>query len=87
MKKIGSGLLALLFLLASCGDEASGLARVLPDDAKTMLDEGTALFVDVRSLTEYSKQHIKGAVSIPLNEIVNRLNELPRDKKIITYCA
>jgi len=48
-------------------------------------DEGY-VFVDVRSESEYESGYIKGAVLIPLSDIDERLNELPKDNPIVLYC-
>jgi len=42
--------------------------------------------VDVRQPKEYQKQHIPGAVLIPLNELKDRIGELTPDLPIIVYC-
>lgn len=44
-------------------------------------------WLDVRSPEETECGVVPGAVVIPLDELRNRLNELPRDKKIGVYCA
>ena len=44
------------------------------------------IILDVRTLEEFREGHIKGAVVIPVQELGNRLSELPKDKSIITYC-
>lgn len=56
-------------------------------DAKAAFDNGEALFVDVRSVGEYTASHITGAISIPLEGIAG--NEPPVDKGalIYTYCT
>ena len=56
-------------------------------DAKAAFDTGTAIFVDVRGEPYYSQSHIPGALSIPLNELPERLDELDRSAWIITYCT
>ena len=43
--------------------------------------------LDVRTPDEYSVGTIPGAVNIPLNELRFRLDELPKDKMIYTFCA
>ena len=50
------------------------------------LPEG-ALLLDVREPAECEKGTLPGAVTIPLGQLRNRLEELPRDRLIITYCA
>jgi rhodanese-related sulfurtransferase len=52
-----------------------------------MVKNGQAIIVDVRNQASYDLGHIPGAKLIPAGEIVNHVNELPRDKMIITYCS
>ncbi len=42
--------------------------------------------VDVRPRAEYEAGHIAGAVSIPLDELADRLDELPEDAEVVAYC-
>ena len=42
--------------------------------------------VDVRPPEEYASGHIAGAISIPLEELEQRLASLPRDAEIVAYC-
>jgi rhodanese-related sulfurtransferase len=42
--------------------------------------------VDVRPVEEYQAAHVAGAVSIPLEELDQRLRELPRNREIVAYC-
>ena len=56
-------------------------------DAKAAFDQGTAVFVDVRSADSYAAAHISGAISLPETELESRWTELSTDKLIITYCT
>lgn len=47
---------------------------------------GTVTVLDVRPGEEYHAAHIPGAVSIPLEELRERLSELPKDREIVAYC-
>ncbi|WP_029228849.1 FAD-dependent oxidoreductase [Caldicellulosiruptor acetigenus] len=74
------------------GMTASNIIRgevknILPDRVFELLDNPEYLILDVRTPEEYEFGHIKGAVNIPVDELRNRLNELPKDKKIIVYCG
>lgn len=51
------------------------------------IDKTKAMIIDSRTKEEYDFGHIEGAINIPVDEIRSRLNEMPRDKKIIVYCA
>ena len=45
-----------------------------------------ALFLDVRTQEEWVQGHIAKSILIPLDELPNRLNELPRDQDIVVVC-
>jgi rhodanese-related sulfurtransferase/DNA-binding transcriptional ArsR family regulator len=47
---------------------------------------GDAVVLDVRPTTEYAAGHIPGAVSVPLEELEQRLGELPGDVEVVAYC-
>ncbi len=61
--------------------------RVSLADAKAAFDAGNAVFVDVRSASDYASEHISGALSIPESEMPTRLTELNPQDWIITYCT
>jgi rhodanese-related sulfurtransferase/predicted transcriptional regulator len=44
------------------------------------------VLVDVRPQDEFEAGHIGGAQSIPLDELEQRLDELPSDREVIAYC-
>lgn len=50
------------------------------------LAEG-AFLLDVRSAAEFAAGHVPGAVSIPVDELRERLGELPTDRRVIVTCA
>ena len=63
--------------------------RMDVNDANTILDkEGDgALVVDVRRLDEWMEGHVRGAIHIPVDDLMGRINELPQDKKLLFICA
>ena len=63
------------------------ISRVSLADSKAALDNGSALFIDVRDASAYAASHIPGALSIPLAELDKRLGELDPSQWIITYCT
>ena len=44
------------------------------------------ILIDVRTADEFSNGRIPGAINIPVDEIRNRLNEIPIDQNIYIYC-
>lgn len=66
--------------------EPRGLEAV---DRKALLArvrKGLATVIDVRPVEEYRAGHIAGAISIPVDELKDRLAKLPRDQEIVAYC-
>lgn len=61
--------------------------RIEQKEAINLVKKHKAVFVDVRPKEYYEQGHIKGAMSIPLGELINRLKEIPKGRMIITYCA
>ncbi len=47
---------------------------------------GEVVLVDVRPPAEYERGHIEGAISVPLEEIEDHLDELPEDAEVVAYC-
>ena len=56
-------------------------------DLEELLEqEKDMLLVDMRDRQSYEKGHICGAVHIPGEELMSRLEELPRNRLIVLYC-
>ncbi len=66
---------------------AKDVQRVTLTDAKSLLDNGTAVLVDARSAKAYRSKHAAGAISLPEDEVAARASELPADKVLIFYCT
>jgi len=58
---------------------AADLAKRLPLNGLTLLD--------VRGKSEYEEFHVPGVVHVPLGYLPQHLDELPRDKPLVTQCA
>ncbi|WP_066948757.1 ArsR/SmtB family transcription factor [Microtetraspora fusca] len=68
-------------------DHIDSLEGVTADElAARMSDPGT-MVLDVRSAASYAEGHLPGAVSLPLAELGDRLDELPHDVEIVAYCG
>jgi len=73
------------------GFVASGLVRgehpQLDLDAVLALPESLRpLLLDVRTAGEYELGTIPGAINVPVDELRQRLGELPRDRPIAAFC-
>jgi len=56
------------------------------DAVEELLARGDVLVLDVRPVVEYAHGHLLGAVSIPIDDLPQRLEELPRNRPVIAYC-
>ncbi len=62
---------------------------LVPSDRESLMKaarKGELVLLDVRPAEEYLAGHLPFARSIPLNELRQRLAELPKDRSIIAYC-
>jgi rhodanese-related sulfurtransferase len=44
------------------------------------------VLIDTRARDAFTKAHIQGAISVPLEELKDLASQLPRDKTLVTYC-
>jgi phage shock protein E len=51
------------------------------------LKKNGAILVDVRSADEYATGHAPGTLNIPLQELGNRLSEIPKASPVVLCCA
>jgi rhodanese-related sulfurtransferase len=85
------GLVALVvlvvYLIASAtGGAATGVAREISvDEAYQEYQNGTFV-VDVRTQEEWDEYHVPNVPLIPLDQLPDRLNEIPKDKIILVIC-
>lgn len=50
------------------------------------VERGEILLLDLRPAEEYNAGHIPNALSIPHDELSQRIDELPQDREIVAYC-
>lgn len=55
-------------------------------DEVNSIDTAKDILLDVRTREEFELDTLPGAVSIPLDEIRTRINELPKNKTIFIFC-
>ena len=61
--------------------------RVSLDEAKSMLDAGNAVVIDVRRDDEWAEGHVTGAMHIPVDDVLQRIDELPQGRELLFICA
>jgi rhodanese-related sulfurtransferase/predicted transcriptional regulator len=65
------------------GEDVEAIGR---EELIERLRRGDVVLVDVRPDEEFAAGHIDGARSIPLDELRERLAELPADREVVAYC-
>jgi rhodanese-related sulfurtransferase/DNA-binding MarR family transcriptional regulator len=60
--------------------------QVSRKDLRSLVGSESVVLIDVRPRLEYEYRHIPSAIAMPLEELGDRLVELPRDKQVIVYC-
>lgn len=69
------------FLNANLGMDGVSLSEL-----KDRMEKGEVLLLDVRPKEEYEKDHIPGAVSVPIEELREKIASLPTNCDIVAYC-
>lgn len=65
---------------------ASDSEQVSRAELQRRIAEGSVTLIDVRPSAEYAAGHIPGARSLPLEDLLMRLGELPADGTVVAYC-
>ena len=62
--------------------------RISATDLWSMVQAGQrVVIVDTRSRQAYQQSHIRGAISLPAEELDARFSELASDAKVVFYCT
>ena len=66
---------------------ADGARRITIVELQDLIKKHEVFIVDVRNQASFDAGHLPGAKLIPSGEILNHVDELPKDKLIVTYCS
>jgi rhodanese-related sulfurtransferase len=73
-------------LLGSYLRRRDDLEPVAAEDLLERVRVGLATVIDVRPAEEFAQGHIPGALNIPLDQLEQRLGEVPNDREAVAYC-
>jgi rhodanese-related sulfurtransferase/predicted transcriptional regulator len=79
-------LLELRTALSRLAEHAHELQPMEREQLLARAEQGEVVVLDVRPGNEYAAGHLPYARSLPLEELQQRLAELPRDKPVVAYC-
>ena len=63
-----------------------GVFRQVPVSMVRELVESGAYIIDVRNPSEFALGHLVGAVNLPLGQLRERLDEIPKDRPVYLHC-
>ena len=66
----------------------TGTDRRSPGEVRELLASSSPpLVLDVRNPKEVAQKRLEGSINVPLNHLRERLDELPKDRQVLVYCA
>jgi len=78
----------IVYLIASAGGGSSAgqLSRTVSVDEGYQMYQNGVFTLDVRTQAEWDEYHAPNAILIPLDQLPNRLSEIPKDQPILVVC-
>ena len=67
--------------------EEKGMYIMQASDVLAMVEAGTVLILDVRSYSLREDSYISGSRHIPMPELLERLDHIPKDRTVAVYCV
>ena len=61
--------------------------RISVAEAKRLIEKEKAPVVDVRTPGEYASGHVPGSVLIPVDSLYTRMDDLPKNNKLVFICG
>ena len=58
-----------------------------PMAAEEIASLESPLVLDIRTPQEWAVKHVAGSLNIPLNQLQERMGEVPRDRRVLVHCA
>ncbi|SHI54639.1 transcriptional regulator, ArsR family [Dethiosulfatibacter aminovorans DSM 17477] len=87
MQVLGESLFAdIQKLLDDVYEKHGNIEQINAKELMGKLEDGNVTLIDVRPKEYYDLNHIRGASSVPLEELEAHLEKLPKDQEIIAYC-
>ncbi|OIJ19314.1 rhodanese [Anaerobacillus alkalidiazotrophicus] len=92
MKKYFHFILLFLLLLLFFGYkqfQAQGIEQINTDQLAEMLEsdgQNDVFYIDVREPHEFQDGHINGMVNVPLSQLENNYDIIPKEKTVVIFC-
>lgn len=76
---------AVLIIMIAGSKTHKSYETISAEEAFKMMNDDT-IILDVRTNEEYNNGHIKNALNIPLDDIINEKIDIDKNKTILVYC-
>lgn len=76
---------AAVLISNKTGDQSALALEIGVEEAAALRDSG-AFILDVRQPEEWNDYHVPGSTLIPLDQLPNRLSEIPKDQTVVVVC-
>lgn len=78
---------ALAIALTAGGAMAETVSRIDAASLSARLQQGAVPYLlDVRTPEEFAEGHIAGAINIPVQQLAQRIGEIPQNVPVVAYC-
>lgn len=67
--------------------DPSSVQRIAVEDLRAKMNRNEVTVIDVRDAAAFNARHIPGALNIPFASVEAMLDQIPKDKPIVTYCT
>lgn len=66
--------------------ERKSMESISAQELWERIQNNDVVVLDVRPVNEFEQSHIPHSLSVPLSQLKNKLNELPKDIDVVAYC-
>ncbi|MDM1347103.1 MBL fold metallo-hydrolase [Myroides marinus] len=71
----------------AAGEPVQTVTRITPAEMDQMYLDTKGVLLDVRKINEFKSEHLEDSISLPLNQLEDKIDLLSKDKRYIIYCA
>lgn len=71
----------------AAGETVRTVTRITPAEMDQMYLDTKGILLDVRKINEFKSEHLEDSLSVPLNQLEDKIDLLSKDKRYIIYCA
>jgi hypothetical protein len=67
--------------------DPSSIQRIAVEDLRAKMNRNEVTLIDVRDARAFGLKRIPGSINVPFASVESMLDQIPKDKPIVTYCT